>query len=272
LLTIVIAKHLSLLANNGDYAFNNAKSIYFSLPFFSLLPNHAIIIYHIRGNKMAGQKIIALEGIDGSGKTVQFRLLCEHIRAAGATISTMDFPVYDGFIGQEIGKLLSNTGEVSAKELDPKSMALWFAADRLVNIKKRDLEADYLIINRYTLSNVVYQSIRQENRWELAEWIFKLENEIFGIPKADAYIFFDVDKDFAQSNLSKKGRRDYLGDKKDVYENSTYIQEQARQMYLESAKRYDNIIVIQCMENGVMKSARNISKQVIAELKLKNLL
>ena len=75
-----------------------------------------------------------------------------------------------------------------------------------------------------------------------------------------------------RSRTSQKSRRDYLGDKKDVYESSTYIQEQARQMYLESAKRYDNIIVIQCMENGVMKSARNISKQVIAELKLKNLL
>lgn len=221
---------------------------------------------------MATQKIIALEGIDGSGKTVQFKYLCEHLKNMGASVKTMDFPVYDGFIGQEIGKFLSNTAAVSANEMDSKSMALWFATDRLVNMQGYEPKEDYLIINRYTLSNVVYQGIRQENKWEIADWIFNLEHEILNIPKADAYIFFDVDEGSAKSNLSKKGKRDYLGDKKDVYEDSKFIQQQARNMYLECAKRYGNIIVIQCMENGVMKSANKISMQVVAELKSRNLI
>ena len=87
---------------------------------------------------------------------------------------------------------------------------------------------------------------------------FKLENEIFGIQRLTRTYSSMLTK-ILRSRTSQKGRRDYLGDKKDVYELDIHSGAGAANVF-ESAKRYDNIIVLQCMENGVIKG-RNISKQ-----------
>ena len=80
---------------------------------------------------MKKTRIIAIEGIDGSGKGVQYRLLRDALLARGYTVETRDFPAYESFFGQEIGKLLSGAEGTRADEVDGKSMALWFALDRM---------------------------------------------------------------------------------------------------------------------------------------------
>ena len=58
---------------------------------------------------MGKTKIIAIEGIDGSGKGVQYQLLRNALCARGYSVATRDFPAYDSFFGQEIGKLLAGS-------------------------------------------------------------------------------------------------------------------------------------------------------------------
>ena len=52
-------------------------------------------------------KIICLEGLDGSGKTVQTTLLEEYLKQSGKSVFLIDFPQYDSFFGKEIGRMLS---------------------------------------------------------------------------------------------------------------------------------------------------------------------
>ena len=48
---------------------------------------------------MAG-KLIVIDGIDGSGKKTQTKLLVERLKKNGARVETLDFPQYDSFFGK----------------------------------------------------------------------------------------------------------------------------------------------------------------------------
>ena len=215
-------------------------------------------------------KIIAIEGIDGSGKGVQYRRLKDALTNMGYSVASMDFPVYDSFFGKEIGGLLSGAAGVRADEVDGKSMALWFALDRFDRLKDYcDGENDILILNRYVLSNAVYQSIRDIDlgKPDIAEWVFEVEYGHLGLPKPDVNLVFSIAPKAAEENVGKKGFRDYVGEGRDVYESSHDIQTRAMAQYLAYAKRYDDIAVIPCMEDGGLMPIETIGEQVLEALR-----
>jgi dTMP kinase len=214
-------------------------------------------------------KVIAIEGIDGSGKTVQFGLLESHLKEKGLKVAVRSFPVYTSFFGCQVGKLLSASEGLGADSVDGKSMALWFALDRWEDFSGyRDGEADVLLINRYALSNAVYQSIRDCDieKPDILEWVFDLEFRHFKIPEPDIHLIFDVDPIEAAGNVAKKGFREYLGERRDVYEAKSSIQQRARAKYLEYANRLNNAVVVRCMENGKLLPKEAIAEKVLFEL------
>lgn len=215
-------------------------------------------------------KVIAIEGIDGSGKTIQFNLLQKNLERLGYSVSRRSYPVYNSFFGEKIGKYLSGAEGVNATDVDQLSMALWFALDRSDDFKDyNDGETDFLIINRYVLSNAVYQSIRDCDigKPDIVDWIFELEYGKLGLPRPDLNLFFDVDIDCAGHNIDKKGFREYIGNGRDVYEKSLSIQQRARQKYLEIAARFEDIAIINSTVNGEMLSPEIISENVLFALR-----
>ena len=219
-------------------------------------------------------KIIAFEGIDGTGKTVQLERQANRLAALGRKVKTISFPVYESFFGAEVGRLLSGSGGVKANDVDGKSMALWYALDRFEAFQTFQYQdADVLLINRYLLSNAVYQSVRERDlgKPDLLEFVLELEYNHFRIPRADAHIVLDMNPENASENVGKKGYREYLGDRKDVYEEIPSLQERARLKYLEYAERMDGIRIIPCMENNRLKSIEDIGlliDQVVDEILL----
>ena len=215
-------------------------------------------------------KIIAFEGIDGTGKTVQLQRLYERLTARGLSVLTLSFPMYDSFFGAECGRLLSGSGGVRANEVDQKSMALWYALDRFEAFREFDYsKADVLLINRYILSNAVYQSVRERDLGnpDLLDFVVSLEYEHFRIPRADVHIVLDMNPETASENVGKKGFRDYVGDQPDIYEALPDIQKRARKKYHEFATRMSNIRIIPCMEQNRLKSIEAIGTLIDAELK-----
>lgn len=201
-------------------------------------------------------KIIALEGIDGSGKGSQYKILFERLEKEGYRVGKLDFPAYDKFIGTEIGKLLSGDYEVTAKTLDPKSMALWYACDRLTNFKNFDFSKyDILLLNRSSLSNAVYQGVRcsEDRRKDFMKWVSALEFDELGIPEPDMYVIFDITVEQSFINVGKKGHRDYVGEKADVYEADKQFMSDVRNGYLGAAEVFNNAKVLKCNdENGML--------------------
>ncbi len=217
-------------------------------------------------------QIICVEGIDGSGKTTQTALLSRYLREAGHLVVERAYPIYGTFFGKEIGELLATKrSDRNAASLDPKSMALWYALDRWHDYEQSRAEfatADYVLFNRYTLSNMVYQSARSDDSRALAKWIHRLEREILGLPEPDAYVLLDLPPAAGLTNLSGKGDRDYLqGTSIDSYERDSTLQVRARSLYRELVGDMDHGQIIECMGGGAIKAPDVISVELITLLR-----
>jgi len=224
--------------------------------------------------KKNNTKIIAIEGIDGSGKTMQINRLEKNLLQHGYSVEKLSFPIYDSFFGIQIGKYLSCAEGVAADTIDAKSMALWFAMDRYAALHNFSTTADFLLLNRYVLSNAVYQSIRERDLGhdDLIDFVLDLEHNALQLPVPDLYLYLDVDIDSAGINVTKKGFREYTGNEKDVYERQEGIQVRARQKYLQYAEKLDNVCTISCMHQQTMLSEEEIEKKIIDALRLYNLI
>ena len=212
-------------------------------------------------------KILAIEGIDGTGKTVQMERLSAFLKSQGKSVLELSFPMYDSFFGSLVGRYLTAKDGIPANTVDGKSMALWFALDRFEAFRDLDYSAyDVLLINRYVLSNAVYQSIRDCDlgKPDILDFVLTLEHDHFRIPKPDLYLVLDMDPEEAAQNVDKKGFRDYVGNARDVYESIDSIQLRARKKYQEYAERLDNVAFIPCMKDGALESIETIAECIAA--------
>ncbi len=210
-------------------------------------------------------KIIAFEGIDGTGKTVQMEQLATYLRKKGKTVLELSFPMYETFFGGLVGRYLTAKDGVAANTVDGKSMALWFALDRFEAFRNLDYtDYDFLLINRYVLSNAVYQSIRDcdLDKPDLLDFCLTLEHVHFGIPRPDLNLVLDMDIAEAAGNVDKKGFREYVGNARDVYESIDSIQARARKKYQEYAKRLNSIVFIPCMKDGKLENIETIAERI----------
>ncbi len=221
--------------------------------------------------------IIALEGIDGSGKSVQLLRLEANLVKAGFSVKILDFPCYDSFFGREIGRLLSGDGDVTAADLDVRSMSLWYAMDRVKAFGALDASGtDVILLNRSTMANAAYQGSRvqiaamkkgedpQAALEDYIKWLFELEFVILGIPEPDIFLIFDVPVGTSRKNVAKKGRREYVGgEKADVYEKDTMLLETVRHGYITCAAMFPGSRTVACTgDDGEMRSVESISAEV----------
>jgi len=103
-------------------------------------------------------RLIAFEGLDGSGKSTQLARLAVQLRAAGCDVVTTHEPT--GFpSGQRIRKMAR-----SGQPLAPDEELRWFVDDRRVHVAEviaPALRAGQIVLtDRYYLSSVAYQGAR----------------------------------------------------------------------------------------------------------------
>lgn len=169
--------------------------------------------------------LIAIEGIDGSGKGTQAGMLAERLRAQGNEVATLRFPQYESTLfGKEVGRYLN--GEFGTlQQVDPKFSSLLYAMDRFQALQAitSGLErGGYVICDRFTGSNMAHQAARapvaqQDN---LMAWIREVEEDILGIPRPDLVLFLDMEVQHSQELVSRKEARAYTEKTHDLHEAS----------------------------------------------------
>ncbi len=218
-------------------------------------------------------KLFVIEGVDGSGKSTQLKLLRKYITQKGYECEFLHFPRTDApYFGELIARFLR--GEFGTlKEVDPYLVAMLYAGDRkdassiihnwLVNKK-------IVLLDRYTYSNIAYQCAKlddHQSQDKLMKWILSLEFEHFAIPRPDLNIFLDVPFSFTEMKLAsaRSGNdRDYLNGNMDIHEESLNFQKKVRDVYLRVARSDDNLVVVNCCDrNGRMNEPKVISGLIL---------
>ncbi len=184
--------------------------------------------------------LVVIEGIDGSGKGTQSARLRDRLLARGLRTSLLSFPRYAAtFFGQRIGDFLNGRfGQLN--EVDPFLASLLYAGDRLES--KAELNrlldtSDVLVLDRYVPSNIAHQAGKHtgQQRRELADWIEKIEYDLFGLPRPDLVVLLDIPAQDSQALIAKKDPRSYTTQAADMQEADTDYLSRVRSAYRELA-------------------------------------
>ena len=186
-------------------------------------------------------KLIAIEGIDGSGKRTQVELLATALRTQGHSVYSTSFPQYGSWFGKMVGQFLN--GELGPLEgVDPHFTALLYAGDRYEAKPRLEAalnEGQIVLADRYIASNLAHQTARvePEERAAFVEWIEHLEYGIYGLPPEDLVLYLRVPPVQAQKLVAQKSRRSYTSAQEDLQEASLRHLEDAAEMYDFLSKR-----------------------------------
>lgn len=156
-------------------------------------------------------KLIVLEGIDGSGKSAQFRRLCARLENDGIDYNHIVFPRYDQDSSALIRMYLAGEFGTHPDDVNAYTASTFFAVDRFASYKK-DWGSTYesgglFLSDRYTTSNAVHQGskLSDEELPDFFRWLSDLEYEKMGLPRPDLVIYLDVD---IETSLARMRRRE----------------------------------------------------------------
>ena len=214
-------------------------------------------------------KLIALEGIDGSGKRTQIELLEQTLSARGHSVYSTGFPQYDSWFGKMVGQFLN--GEFGPLEnVDPRFTAMLYAGDRFE--AKPRLEAalelgKIVLCDRYIGSNLAHQTARipPAKRSDFLTWIEHLEYDIYNLPRETLVLYLRVPPHEAQSLVSRKSARSYTAEKQDLQEASLGHLEDAAEMY-DMLSRRSPWATVQCFDasRNQIRPPSDIAQDVLA--------
>ncbi len=214
-------------------------------------------------------KLIAIEGIDGSGKRTQVDLLEKALVAGGHSVYSTGFPQYDSWFGKMVGQFLN--GDFGALEsVDPHFSALLYAGDRFearFRLETALNQGKIVLADRYIGSNLAHQAARApaHDRPAFVSWIEHLEYNIYNLPRETLVLYLRVPPRQAQELVARKSARSYTADKRDLLEASLHHLESAAAMYDQLARR-PNWVSISCFDEkrGAMRLQEQIAAEILA--------
>ena len=188
--------------------------------------------------------LIAIEGIDGSGKTTIARFLEEELRKRGYDVVRFKEPT-DSEYGRKIKRILKE------RKISPEEELELFLKDREVDVRDNILpalkEGKVVIMDRYYYSTMAYQGALGLD----VEEIKKL-NEKF--PQPNLVIILDVSPETALKRIKTKR-------KPDRFEDLSYLK-RVREIFL--SLKNDVVVINAERELEVVK--REVLKVVLERL------
>ena len=196
---------------------------------------------------------IAIEGLNGSGKATQTKLLLKYLKEKGKKTLHFEFPIYES----ETGKLIKQYLTSGKQRNNVPYIALLYELDRyavLPEIETAIKQEKWIVFDRYFYSNWVFQGILSKKGVEFINWLKQVENYL---PKPKYKIFLDVPIEITIKLMKNK--------KKDWHEKDKHFITEVYEKYKEISKDW---IVIKCYVDGKLKTPDEIHKEIVKHIKL----
>lgn len=177
-------------------------------------------------------KLIAIDGVDASGKQTHAEILFEKLKNMGKKVRLVSFPAYDKPSSALVKMYLSGDFGEKPEDVSAYAASTFFAADRFSTYRTdwgKDYEDDTIIIaDRYVTSNMIHQAskLKKEERSEFLDWLDNFEYNIYSLPRPDVTIFLDMPPEFG-AELMRERENKFSGEsQKDIHErNKEYLKE-----------------------------------------------
>ena len=212
--------------------------------------------------------IIEIEGLDGSGKETQSRLLATRLCEHGYTARRITFPDYEHDWSLFAKMYLNGEFGTSVDDVNAYTAASFYALDRFASFRKvwgaAYAAGEIIVADRYVGSNLIHQTSKLPRaQWdEFYAWQQDFEFDKLGLPRPSLVLFLDVHPAASRRLMEKR----YDGDesKKDIHERDFAYITTCREAAHYAAQR-GGWRTVSCCEGETLRSIEDIGGELLAD-------
>lgn len=214
-------------------------------------------------------KMIAIEGLDGSGKETQTRLLKSALENRGYNVQSISFPRYGQTSAVLVQEYLNGAFGTDPDAINAYGASSFFAMDRFASYLREwgssYRGSEFFIADRYVTSNAIHQCSKlPRNEWDaFLEWLFDFEHEKLGLPRPDCVFYLHVDIEDSQRLLANRYHGDAL--MKDIHESDLdyLVRSQEAAEYCCRTLGWERI---ECIQEGALRPIEAIHDEIAAKV------
>ena len=218
---------------------------------------------------MSKGKLIVLEGLDGSGKGTQAKLLAKHLTVTDHLVREITFPDYDSDSSALVKMYLAGQFGDKPDDVNAYAASSFYAVDRYAGYKadwgKFYEEGGILIADRYTTSNAVHQASKlpEGERQAFLDWLFDLEYGRMGLPAPDLVLYLDLPTEVSEKML--RHREQATATAADIHEQDGAYLRRCREGAREIARDL-GWSVIDCAAGDAPRTVEDIRREVLSRV------
>ncbi len=216
--------------------------------------------------------LIAVDGVDASGKQTQTELLLKRLEAE-YDIRLISFPAYDNPSSTLVKMYLGGEFGTKPEDVNAYAASTFFASDRYATYKTdwgKDYESGKLIIaDRYVSSNMIHQAGKIEDleeKKEFLDWLFDLEYKKLALPEPDITVFLDMPPEWGAKLMKERANKITGESQKDIHESDSAYLKKSYDNALFAAKQY-NWDIISCVNENGIRSIEDIHEEIYSKVK-----
>jgi len=210
-------------------------------------------------------KLIVFEGIDGSGKSTQFEMMCERLLSENHQFKRLVFPRYNEPSSALIKMYLGGDFGNSPDSVNAYAASSFYAVDRYASFVQDWREyyegGGLILTDRYTTSNALHQGakVAVEKREHFFKWLYDYEFNLIGLPVPDLVIYMDLEVEVAATRLRR--RETETATNADIHENDmTYLSNS-----VESGKQAAALFnwhKVSCVNDGIERDKTELHNEI----------